>query len=834
MTFMPGHGDDRAAELRREAEEAARARAVQVPEDLEGLSPEAARQVLHELRVHQIELEMQNEELRRAQEALEASRERYFDLYDLAPVGYATLSEQGLILEANLTAATLLGVARGVLPKQRLARFIFRDDQDAYYLHRKRLFGSGAAQVCELRMVRADGAQFWARLEAALSGGADGDLVCRTTISNVSERKKAEETLRESEITLQSVLDASTESVFMMDPDGVVLATNETAAVRLGVRASDLIGRRIYDFHPPDLAGSRRAQVSRAVQSGKPLRFEDQRAGMWLDSAVYPIRNAQGQVDRIAIYGTDITERTRAQQALAVERQRLAVTLQAMGDGLIASDGEGRVTMMNRRAEQLTGWQEEEALGTPLADVFIVRPGGGPPGHDGHLSESIHGTEQAAERQTRGVLLARDGTERLVTASAAPVSDETGGPGVVLVFQDVTLQQRIEEELLKANKLESLGILAGGIAHDFNNLLTGILGNIALARLDAPSGSQQEEVLEEAEKASLRGRGLTRQLLTFARGGEPLVRRTHLPPILVDAGGFAMRGARSTISFEIAADLWPAILDGDQICQVVQNLVINADQAMAAGGKVTLSAENVLVSESDGLPLPSGRYVRISVTDAGVGIPPHLLSRIFDPYFTTKPGGSGIGLAVAYSVVAKHEGHIAVQSSVGEGSEFYVYLPAVDGSPALTPEPGNGRQPRRRVLVMDDEPVVRRVAQRMLKKLGYQAVTVSDGAEAVAAYREAAAEGEPFDLVILDLVVAAGMGGLEAMSGLQRLDPGVRAIVSSGAAQGGMAADFTSYRFAGWLAKPYSFEDLEATLTAVVPDGADPGDGRGDRGPSAG
>jgi signal transduction histidine kinase/ActR/RegA family two-component response regulator len=457
-----------------------------------------------------------------------------------------------------------------------------------------------------------------------------------------------------------------------------------------------------------------------------------------------------------------------------------------------------------------------------------------PPGapvheHDWQLGPRPDGTAQTAAdwplvravrlgetvRDEEIAFLRADGAKRVLRASAAPVRDPQGATvAAVMVCDDVTEQRYLQDELLRANKLESLAVLAGGIAHDFNNLLTAILGNVMLARMDLPAGSGLDEALADAERASVRARELTQQLLTFARGGEPVRRVMSLEPLLRNVASLALRGSPAALRLKIAPDLWPAELDEDQLGQVIGNLVTNAREAMPEGGTLTVAAGNEDVIAGDGLPLAAGRYVRIAVSDTGSGISAENLSRIYDPYFSTKEMRSGLGLAVCHTIVDRHGGCIVVESLPGVGSTFSVYLPAaaVAGVVAsqVTAPVGDTR-----VLIMDDEQVVRTVAKRMLQRLGYRAEMAADGAEAIALYRAARDGGDPFDVVLMDLTVPEGMGGREAMARLLTIDPAVVAIVCSGYATDPVLAHFSDYGFRGVVTKPYQMEELGALLARL-------------------
>jgi len=410
-----------------------------------------------------------------------------------------------------------------------------------------------------------------------------------------------------------------------------------------------------------------------------------------------------------------------------------------------------------------------------------------------------------------------DGRTVLLSVNAAPFGEHVGRPGrVVMTIEDVTDRVRTEQELFKTQKLESVGILAGGIAHDFNNLLAVMLGSISLARMEIPPGETAAHDLEQAEQAILQARELTQQLLTFARGGAPILQEIDLGPVAARAIQFALHGTNIRTDCVVPAGLWAVRGDEGQIGQVFHNLALNACQAMPEGGTISLRASNVVIETGPGAAVPPGDYVRVTVADSGMGIPHEILTKIFDPYFTTKETGTGLGLAVAYSVVRNHGGNIGVESTEGVGSTFTIPFPAVPASrfaaaAAVQITPGKGR-----VLVMDDEPFVREVLGRMLRALGYSAEVSADGAAAVDAYRCGIESGQPFDAVILDLTVPGGIGGAKALELLRVLDPAVKAIVSSGYSDDPVMGRYREHGFCGVLAKPFQVAGLGAVLRDVL------------------
>jgi nitrogen-specific signal transduction histidine kinase/CheY-like chemotaxis protein len=407
-----------------------------------------------------------------------------------------------------------------------------------------------------------------------------------------------------------------------------------------------------------------------------------------------------------------------------------------------------------------------------------------------------------------------------VSWSAAPFFQGAKIVGAVISMEDITEFKIMEDELIRVQKLESLGVLAGGIAHDFNNLLTAIMGNIEMARRHLRPDDKPYTRLAEAERAAVRARDLAQQLLTFSRGGAPVRQTVVMGQVINDAAALAVRGANISCTCDLPADLWPVHGDEGQLAQVMSNLIINACQAMPNGGIIRISGENMTVDSTGDRALRPGRYVVISLSDTGSGIPAEHLPRIFDPYFTSRKTGSGLGLATVHSIIKRHGGAVRVESEVGKGTTFRIYLPASSGV-VFTPDtsgcltvPGRGR-----VLVMDDENIIRDVAGEMLRELGYDVATAANGEETISLYSAAMEEGTPFNAVILDLTVQNGMGGKQTMERLLKIDPAARGVVSSGYSNDPVMADYRSYGFRAVVSKPYKVDDLCRTVQKVIANG---------------
>ncbi|MEW5947972.1 MAG: ATP-binding protein [Thermodesulfobacteriota bacterium] len=484
--------------------------------------------------------------------------------------------------------------------------------------------------------------------------------------------------------------------------------------------------------------------------------------------------------------------------------------IRSIVDALIVVDAQGMIETVNRAALDMLGYSAEEIVGWP-ADKILV---GDAPLRGEGLDELIAKGEL---RNCETLYKAKDGKEIPVLISASVRKDREGKTiHIVSTARDITERKKMEENLLKAQKLESVGILAGGIAHDFNNILTGILGNIGLAMIHMQSEDITFKRLAAAEKAALQARDLTQHLLTFSRGGAPVKKAASITELLRDSVMFALTGSNVQCEFSIPADLRPLDVDEGQINQVINNLIVNALQAMPEGGTIKVGAENIIVDAGQGLPLKEGAYVKISIEDEGIGISKAHLQKIFDPYFTTKQKGSGLGLAITYSIVRQHGGYIDVESELGVGTRFSIYLPAsaermvAGGKPKEEIIGGEGT-----VLLMDDEEVVRDVAGEMLKHMGYTVEFAEDGVGAIDLYIKARSSGRPFDFVIMDLTIPGGMGGKEAIKRLREINPSVKAVVSSGYSNDPIMADFRSYGFSGIVAKPYKIEELGRVLDTV-------------------
>jgi PAS domain S-box-containing protein len=457
----------------------------------------------------------------------------------------------------------------------------------------------------------------------------------------------------------------------------------------------------------------------------------------------------------------------------------------------------------------MTGYSKEEIRGKNLNFLFNQK-------RDykkmvGQLHQ-IHGNEETVAMETQW--RRRDGQVRDIYLNFSLIDKTDPGKNLIFAAMDISDLKKMEKERLRMDNLESLGIMAGGIAHDFNNILTIIMGNIELVGLEIKHPDKSLARLLEAEQACQRARHLAKQLLTFAKGGMPIKKPRLAGELLQNVVPLALSGSNSAVEISIDDNTWPIDIDEAQIQQVINNILINADQAMPDGGLITITVTNQALTPAHGIPLPSGNYVKISVIDQGIGISEKDLGKIFDPYFTTKQLGNGLGLTAAFSIIKNHQGYISVDSKLGQGSRFHIYLPAATTAPLICdtkvseiPIRGYGR-----ILVMDDEPAILVVLSQMLNKLGYEAVCVENGQQVLETYQRAQKSNRFFDAAILDLTIPGGLGGKETIEILRKLDPHVQVIVSSGYANDPIMADYEKFGFNGVIAKPYKILELSLIL----------------------
>lgn len=498
-----------------------------------------------------------------------------------------------------------------------------------------------------------------------------------------------------------------------------------------------------------------------------------------------------------------------------ISEESLKLTLQSIGDGVIVTDCLGKITRMNNIAEHLTGYTLSESMGKDITEIFKI------------VNENSRDTVQnpveivikedrIVELANHTILISKNHHEHYITDTAAPIHQNDGKLlGVILTFSDITEKQKLLSASQRNQKLEAIGMLASGIAHDFNNLLGGIYGNIDLALLDTQEPNTYEYLLD-AKKTIDRARDLTRQLLTFSKGGDPVRKPEDWKLLLLDTVKFALSGSNISVHFNLPEDLKKSCIDKNQIIQVIDNLVINAVHAMPHGGELTISAENSTAQLINSPDLPEGDCIKISFTDNGIGIPHSVISKIFDPFFTTKSKGYGLGLSISYSIIRKHQGIIQVKSKEGYGTEFQIIIPAVDISTEKTDPITNTQfSGKGKILVLDDEEFFHNLYVKMLSKLGFEVIMTKDGHETMEVFKQDFAN-HSIQVIILDLTVPGGIGGKEIIDEIRILNENIPVIVASGYSHDPIMSDPQKYGFTDSLSKPFDFSQLSDVLKTLL------------------
>ena len=525
----------------------------------------------------------------------------------------------------------------------------------------------------------------------------------------------------------------------------------------------------------------------------------------------------QSQVSKLETLNSELLEAQKiiVNANLEIEKEKgyLSATLSSIGDGVISYDTEGKIFLMNTVAEELTGISSTDAIGKNIREILRLTNDS----NDDMLLKAMGNVTEKYNIGDIGVpfrMQTDNSEERIVELNSSMIKFNGKPLGIVMALRDITLKSKIDTEIIKMSKLETIGVLAGGIAHDFNNLLTGISGNISIAKKITVSDNTLSEIILDIEKAVTRSSALTKQLLTFARGGDPLKIPASIKEIIHESVKFIVKDPDVKCTVSIPDNLHHVLIDPNQINQSINNLLINAIQAMPNGGEISINAQNLSDIPAD-MPLDPGDYVRIEISDTGCGIPQESINRIFDPFFTSKSSGTGLGLTSTYSIIKKHKGIINVYSEENCGTTFEIYLRAADeqAESAMQVQNSHFNSTGGSVLIMDDEEYILDVFTKMLRYQGFSVVSVRTGEEAIKTYRERYEFGSPFDFVILDLTIYGGMGGRETIEILKEINPGIRAIVSSGYSENPVMANFRDYGFSGVLTKPYSIDDIMKVLS---------------------
>ena len=684
---------------------------------------------------------------------------------------------------------------------------------------------NGTGFEIELRMKTKNGEWKWVatrgnEVEKDLNGNV---LRMVGTLSDISKRKAIETALLESEKKYRILADNSKDVFFTLDMNLCYTYVSPSVMELRGFTPQELIGKSVIE----ELSASSQAIVRQLllnildtpnmdIDISRLMELEICRKDgtkIWIEARLSFIKSENNVPIGIMGATRDIEDRKLAEEAAAAEHERLAVTLRSIGDGVITTDTQENIVIMNKVAEELTGWLQAEVIGKPVSDIFNIVSEKTREQHES-LIKKVIASGTSIESVSQSILISRNGKEKLIADNCAPIKDSKGETiGAVMVFRDMTEKQKMTDNMQRAQKLESVGVLAAGIAHDFNNLLSIIYGYLQIATMETKDPEVTEN-LNLAVKTMKRAKDLTTQLLTFSKGGAPVKKTVLIPPFIQETVKFALSGSNCAAEFNIEDKLWTSDFDENQIGQVINNLVINALHAMPLGGTLSILANNITLKDGDHLNLFPGDYVRISFKDTGIGMSKEILDRIFDPFFTTKQKGSGLGLTSSYSIMKKHDGFLDAQSEPGKGSQFFVWLPASKKTPSKIEKhqsisiKGEGR-----IIIMDDEEDLRMLLGKLLRSFGFTPVYAKEGKNVLALLSDPEIDKNPLVAILLDLTIPGGMGGKETVQEIRKFNQNLPVFVYSGYSEDPVMANPQSFGFTDSISKPFTPEELIVMLS---------------------
>jgi PAS domain S-box-containing protein len=762
-------------------------------------------------------------ELKRIQSALKESEEKHRDLYENAPDMYYEINSGGIITKCNTTMEKMLGYKKENLVGRHITDFFTKKAEKLFRKDFPGMKKKGREFVVEREFVRSDGSMFTVSLRINKLFNSRQEMIgTRTIARDITDLRRAADKLSNSEKNYRLILENIDEIVYAVDlsHDFMHSETNFMSG-----QIEDILGYKPEEFladrdlwsrliHPDDVDMMKETtqKIISARKKGVRLyRLWNKTTGnyRWLEDRVVPQIDKKGDV--IGLFGVarDITERKLAEEVLLEKERKYRTIFEDSRDAVYITTREGRFLDLNEAAVQLFGYSREEMLELDVLKIYAD------PADRERFKKHIE--ERGSVRDYELKFVKKDGSVIIcLITSSLRISQDGTILGYQGIMRDITERKKIDEERLTFQKLESIGLLAGGIAHDFNNVLTAIMGNVSLAMMYARPDSELFLRLLEVEKASIRARDLTLQLLTFSKGGKPVKRTLSVAECIRESVNLSLIASNVKYEIDLPKKLRIVEADQGQLGQAINNIIINADQAMQHDGYIRILAENVDLDERNDLDLPGGQYVRITIADHGPGIPKENLQRIFEPYFSTKENAQGLGLAVSHSIIKKHEGLITVESAPGTGAVFHIFLPATSRQ-VLEDETIEEKplKAKRKVLLMDDEEMIRFVASEIVRQIGYDIDLARNGEEALEMYKNAMDSGHPYDAVILDLTIPDGMGGQDTIRHLIEIDPEIKAIVSSGYSNDPVMANFRDYGFREVIAKPYKIREMNRVLYKV-------------------
>jgi two-component system, cell cycle sensor histidine kinase and response regulator CckA len=745
---------------------------------------------------------------KQAEEALRKSEERYRWLVETTDTGYVIIDVKGVVLDANAEYVRLSGHEKlDEILGRSVVEWTAQEEKETNAQAVAACMKNGFIRNFDITYVDKTGKRTHVEINATVME-TEGKQKILTLCRDITERKQVVEALRQSGERYRLLHESAPVGILLINRSGEILEVNSAAIQILGSPSAQATKKINLLTFPLLVTAGISAAFNRCVETGKVISGEYPYVTNWgkslhMDLRFVPIFDDRNQVTLVHAIAENITDRKQAEEALRLRESYLSAIIENQPGLLWLKDRDGRFLAVNSKFSISCGQDNQELLvGKTDFDIWPRDLAAGYVADDNKVMKS--GKPCMVEEH-----ISDKGEIRWFETFKAPIMDKTGEViGTTGYSRDITERKRMEEELQKSQKLDSLGVLAGGIAHDFNNLLGGIFGHIDLARYVSKEPTVRE-YLDAVMNTMDRARGLTQQLLTFAKGGAPARKTEPLVPFIQETVLFALSGSTISCTFDLQKTLWASSFDRNQIGQVIDNIIINAQQAMPLGGGIEVSACNVSLGHKQHPVLPQGNYVRISVKDHGVGIPKEILPRIFDPFFTTKTKGHGLGLATCHSIVNRHNGAIDVESEPGKGSTFHLYLPAITESILPVPDEGPfAHSGTGTFIVMDDEKVMRDTIGEMLRSLGYSPDFAKNGKEALDKFVAAPQKDRPIAGVILDLTVPGSMGGKEAASEIRKLNSEIPLFVASGYADDPIMADPRKYGFTASICKPFTIVDL--------------------------
>ncbi|MBN2135348.1 MAG: PAS domain S-box protein, partial [Acidobacteria bacterium] len=698
-----------------------------------------------------------------------------------------------------------------------LKRFKFHTDNQEIYDDKIKNFVERKESEFEMNMMDANGEKRTLKIIANPKIDPETNKVTRIIIAamDITDKKKVEDKLHFRSMLLDQIRDV----IVATDLEGNITYSNKAESDIMEWNKTDLVGHSVIEFgDDPDEGATQQEIIDQTLKdetwSGEVVNYSRSGKKIYFNTRTWLIKNDDGEKIGMVGVSTDITDNKRTEQALKESEERYQTFIENFQGIAFGGEPPNKYDFFSGLVEEITGYTPEEITRENFNRHNIIHPDDFDVFKEGNRL-LFDNPNYKLEREYR--IISKNGKIKWLYEIAKNISDiKSHRQYIQGTIYDITEKKQLEAELLKTEKLESIGILAGGIAHDFNNILTGIMGNISLAQLFIKDDGKIRDVLRDAERATIRARDLANQLLTFSKGGAPIKKVVSLKEIIEDSIRLSLRGSNVKCQTEYNAQSLYVDVDPGQISQVFNNLLINADQAMPDGGTITINVDCTDITREDNLKLQNGKYLRIIILDEGYGIASDHLEKVFEPYFTTKQKGSGLGLATSYSIIHKHNGTIEVHSELGKGSSFTVYLPFADADVIEERKEeyqiikGKGL-----VLVIDDEESVLSVAKLMLEKMGYNVITETTCESGIEAYKKSIQCDRPIDLIIMDLTIPGGMSGKEAIKKFQQINPDVKALVSSGYSNDPVLARYRDFGFIGYISKPYTIEDLMIALKKV-------------------